>query len=701
MSVRAVVLGLLGAAFICGYTYFNDGVLRQTMFVGNHMPASVYGGLLLFLFLVNPLLRRVHGRWLCGCGGGFRFLARVLRPFSARELTVVVALSLPACCVPYSSMLRILPKEAMLPHHYVKTETGWSWKDADGATRTVLEYAPRRMLADGSHDDGEAVVGFVQGIRLGSEPIRVRDVPWAAWRETLAFWLPLFGILWIALTGIALVFHRQWSDHEHLPYPLVQFTQALLPTESGAISPVFRCRSFWIGMTLVLVVHLNNVLCVYYPESLIEIRRVFPFWPLARLFPTFMRGGGWSLINPRFYFAAVGIAYFLASDVSLAVGLGPFVFTYVGGLLAGYGIPMGAGTRFTPRIDQSLVFGGYIGFFCAMLYTGRHFYRNVLRRALGMRCSEWVGASSVWGMRVFVAAFAVFILDLALLGLDWQLAVVYALLTLIIFVVMGRIIAETGLFFIAPYLYPCVFIFGFLGEQALGPKALMIMFVLTCMLLIDPRETFMPYMVNTVKLLDENRLRLGRTATLSLLAVFLGLAVAVPMTLYFAYDRGVNWEDWFGTKGVPMWAPEGAVKARQRLLAQDQLEHSLEIRGWARFLEAKPHTQSTVAFCIALAGVILFVGARLRFARWPLHPVMFLTWPGYAGYMMAWSFLGGCFLKTMVTRYGGSHSYQRLKPLMFGLIAGDVLASLLTIIIGLFYNLHTGSLPKTYWVLPG
>jgi vacuolar-type H+-ATPase subunit I/STV1 len=55
----------------------------------------------------------------------------------------------------------------------------------------------------------------------------------------------------------------------------------------------------------------------------------------------------------------------------------------------------------------------------------------------------------------------------------------------------------------------------------------------------------------------------------------------------------------------------------------------------------------------------------------------------------------------MVTRYGGVQAYQKLKPLMFGLIAGDVLAGLLVIIMGLIYNLYTGNLPRTYWVLPG
>jgi hypothetical protein len=693
MTIRAVALGLLGAAFICGYTYFNDGVLRQTMFVGNHMPTSVYGGLLVVLFLVNPLLRWL-GRLSADRGSWFR-------PFSARELVVVVALALPACCVPYSSMLRILPKAAMLPHHYAKTQPGWSWKDAAGQSHNAIDYVPKRMLADPTADDGNALIGFVQGLRLGGQPISLRDVPWHAWRSTLLFWLPLFGILWVALTGLSLVLHRQWSQHEHLPYPLVQFTQAMLPAADGSPSPVFRRRSFWIAMTLVVVCHLNNYLCVYYPETLVEIRRSFPFWSLAELFPTFMRGGGWTLISPQFYFSAVAIAYLLATDVSLAVGLGPFVFKYVAGILAGYGISVEGGTRFSPRIEQGLVYGGYIGFFGAMLYTGRHFYGHVLKRACGRASTEEVGSSAVWGMRVFLLGFAVFVGEIALLGLDWQLALLYGVLTIVIFTVMGRIIAETGLFFIAPYLYPCVFILGLVGDQSLGPRALMIMFILTCMLLIDPRETFMPYMVNTVKLIDDGRLKLGRTTVLALAAVFVGLVVAVPMTLYFAYDRGVNWEDGFGTQMVPVWAAEGAVRARTRLLAQDTLVQAETVHGWARFADMNPDHYFLISFGIAMAGVVLFTAGRLRFAHWPLHPVLFLVWPGYAGYMMAWSFLGGCFLKTMVTRYGGVQAYQKLKPLMFGLIAGDVLAGLLVIIMGLIYNLYTGNLPRTYWVLPG
>ncbi|MCK5802906.1 MAG: hypothetical protein KAI66_08740, partial [Lentisphaeria bacterium] len=557
------------------------------------------------------------------------------------------------------------------------------------------------MLADPGGDDDRALVGFVQGLRTDSCPISPGKVPWGAWRKTLFFWLPLFGLVWLALTGLALGMHTQWSRHEHLPYPIVQFTRALLPSDDEGRPSVFGNRWFWVSVSCVLLFHLNNFLHVYHPENLIPIRRVFDFSPLARLFPTFMRGGGWSLIRPRFYFAAVGIAYLLATDVSLSVGLGPFLFRYAGGVMANYGITMGGGTRFAPRIDTSLVFGGYVGMFMSLLYTGRHYYSNLARRVVFLPSIERIETSAVWGGRLFVGGFIVFVVDLCLLGLGWQIALIYASLTVIVFVVMGRIIAESGLFFIAPYIYPCVLIFGFFGEQALGPGILMIMFVLTCMLLVDPRETFMPYMVNVIKLSDDCKLKLGRTAALSVFTVFLGLSVAVPITLYFAYDRGVNWADGFATKSVPRFAADGAAKARQRLLAQDMLTRSEKISGWQRIATMKPDKHSTIAFGVALVGVLALAAIRLRFARWPLHPVLFLVWSGYAGYMMAWSFLLGCLLKVLTTRYGGAQAYQRIKPFMFGLIAGDMVAGLMVIVMGLIYNLVTGELPKTYWVLPG
>ena len=69
-----------------------------------------------------------------------------------------------------------------------------------------------------------AVDGFVQGLGVGTKGISFRQIPWYAWTGTLLyFWLPLILAFSLAVIGLALVVHRQWSDHEHLPYPIVTF----------------------------------------------------------------------------------------------------------------------------------------------------------------------------------------------------------------------------------------------------------------------------------------------------------------------------------------------------------------------------------------------------------------------------------------------------------------------------------------------
>ncbi|MHC5057610.1 MAG: DUF6785 family protein, partial [Planctomycetota bacterium] len=66
MTKRAVGIGLALAVTLGGVTYFNNSVMRQTWLVGNYLPISVYGSLILFLVIVNPLLGRIGDSWRLG-----------------------------------------------------------------------------------------------------------------------------------------------------------------------------------------------------------------------------------------------------------------------------------------------------------------------------------------------------------------------------------------------------------------------------------------------------------------------------------------------------------------------------------------------------------------------------------------------------------------------------------------------------------
>ena len=63
MTLRAVILGVLGAVSIAAVGYINDEVLYLNCLVGNHLPVSVFGLLIVFAAAVNPLLWTLRARW--------------------------------------------------------------------------------------------------------------------------------------------------------------------------------------------------------------------------------------------------------------------------------------------------------------------------------------------------------------------------------------------------------------------------------------------------------------------------------------------------------------------------------------------------------------------------------------------------------------------------------------------------------------
>jgi hypothetical protein len=303
VTIRAILLGLLGAVVVCGFTYFNDAVMRQTYFVGNNMPIAVYGGLILFILVLNPLLQRLR-------------LA-----LTGKELAVILALTLAACCVPSSGLMRTLTASLVMPHQLNQTVPGWK-------SQGVVEMLPEVMLVEvTAENENQVLNGFTQGLARpeGQLHIALTDVPWSAWWRTLLFWMPLILALWMGLIGLSVVLHRQWSDHEHLPYPLATFAHALLPAQGQARGAVFGSRLFWLGAIGVAAIHLNNFAYVHFPDSLIHVQTALSFEPLLKLFPTIAAGDRWSLFSFTVYPTVIAFAYFLATDVSLSLGLGPYL----------------------------------------------------------------------------------------------------------------------------------------------------------------------------------------------------------------------------------------------------------------------------------------------------------------------------------------------------------------------------------------
>jgi hypothetical protein len=369
--------------------------------------------------------------------------------------------------------------------------------------------------------------------------------------------------------------------------------------------------------------------------------------------------------------------------------------------MARHGVSFAGGGLFQPKPKTFLAFGAYLAMFGSLLMMGRRYYSQVFRKPLLLPATDEPGTAAVWGARVFLVGVAGMTAMLCGVGVDWQIALAYTALTVILFVVMSRILAETGAFFIQAWWFPCAALAGLFGAKALNPQTALILMCVTTVLMVDPREALMPFMVNSLKLLDLRRIRLGRSAGLCALALVIGLIVAIPVTLYFQYDRGMNQQDGWATRMVPSYAFDETVRQKQRLIAQGTLDQANAVSGWNRFAHMAPNVPCMLAFGSGAALVLLCVAGRLRFSRWPLHPVLFLIWTSYPAKAMAASFLIGWMIKVAVARYGGAGGYNHFKPLMFGLIAGDMLGGVIPMIIGLIDYLLTGTPPPQFLILPG
>ena len=667
MTHRSIIIGMLIVAALSLWCYFSDHVVRAGELVGNLMPAVLYGALVAVVLSAALLVHCTHAK----------------RGLPKAELAAVLVLFLCACGIP-GRFSQCMPSSIMLPHHDVRLRPGWRQEN-------VVDLVPRVMLPDITRDESRVLNGFVTGLAEGDRHVRIRDVPWSGWTRTLAFWAPLMILITSATFGLAAVVHRQWSRHEQLPYPIAVFAHALIADDDQNGGALFRNRLFWAGLLFVFLIELNNYACRWWPQTFIPVVLRFDFSPLAPRLPLLVRGKGMALLYPRVLFPVLGLAYFLASDICLSMTIGPWIYCLIAGVFAGYGIELRPGKEMALSIEGFLYSGGYFGILLMVLYTGRHYYRSVLRCSIGARQDDTVPGYAVWGMRLFIAGAGLATLQLIAVGLAWHLALMYVFFTVMVYVVVSRIIAETGAFIIGTFVFPGVLLWGFFGAPYLGPKAMVTTFVLSTVLCLIPGRAPMGFIVQALRLAEMTEVNLDKTVRWGLAAMLLSFSLAVPVAIYWQYDRGTPNYGW--PRKAATYPFENTVEAIHKLKAQGRYEQATQARGLQRLGDLTPSAVHIAAFTAAAALAVVFGTGRLVFRRWPLHPVIFLFLGGSAAMHMAFSFFLGWLIKFSAAKYGGARLYQKLKPLMIGLIAGAMLGQFVPLVVGTVRYLVLGMAP--------
>ncbi len=661
MNLRSVLLGLAGVILICALTPYNDYALNNTFLIGNNLPLAVIG---LTFFLVVFINAPLH-----------RFLPR--QALSAGEITVAFSMTLVACALPSSGLMRYFPASLVMPFYHARSNNEFAWAFFQlNLPKWLFPTFQGRDIYSWMSDP--VVAGFEnRWLGDGLPPYRAWITPALSWG---VFVMALYGAILCMVT----IVRRQWNENERLPFPLAQIQLALIeqPKPGHALNAVLRSRSFWVAFAAVFVLHLWNGMANYYP---LIFERIPVHYDITGLF----RDPPWSyvdfkLMNAAVFFTVVGVSYFLTSSVAFSLWAFFLIFQIVKmwkGTMTGDPIIYGQG-------DQHI--GGILAYALAILYIGRKHWGLVVSQAFrGVREGEARGRylsfrAAFWGLCLCVMVMTGW---MAFAGADIITSFTTVLMLMLLFLVITRIIAETGIIhgqLQAPLYRPWQLIDQAGFDHPITNQSYYLVSLINAHH-YDFREPLSVYASHSLKVADntiynnepedtpEDR-KTGRRLLAALaLSVVVAYAVSLSATLWMEYNyaytqdveqRKVN--EW-GADGVPRW-----------LIMESTIQYE------AGHYQS-PHNPA-VWFGVGFGMTALLSVLRLRFATWPFHPIGYLMLSTFPVGHLWFSIFIGWLAKTAIVKWGGASLYMRAKPFFFGLIVGESMAAAFWLAMGFALN---------------
>lgn len=677
LSWRGLVLGFAGVVVICALTPYNDYALHNTPLVSCNLPIGVMMMLFCFVLLINGPLNK----WA-------PHLA-----FTTSELAMALAMMLVSCALPSSGLMRYFAPSLVSPfwharsnQQYLELLTGlkipqWVFPSYDG-------QGPADWIND------PAVTGYWNRWQ-GSGPY-----PYLLWLRPALTWAIFFIGLFGSILFLSIIVRRQWNENERLAFPLAQIQLALIqqPPPGRALNVWLARRTFWIAFGLVFFVHLWNGSSKYWPEH-------FPPIPLSYNLHSLMADPplvhtDWGFQEATLYFTITGATYFASTSVAFSLW---FFFVAYQVYRIILGTTTGDGTVYG-RWDQH--FGAILAFAMMLLWVGRAHWWLVVRQAVrGWRSGEPQGRyisypAAAWGL---AGCFVLMVSWLVAAGSQVLPAIITVMFLLILFLVIARVIAETGLIY-AGFQTLLQKPFNLAVAAGWNRPVSVESYYLTCMLdahHYDFREPLSVYSTHALKITDEagcagngddrtirQQRAIGRKIIAAMaLALVVGYFVSFASTLWTEYTYG-------STKNSEAISPINpwGVDAEPRWRILDPTIGY--IRGPSRSVH-NPWLHIGAGFGVtALTGFL-----RLRFAAWPLHPIGMLLVMTTPGSRLWFSVLIGWLAKVMIVKFGGARLYQNAKPFFLGIIIGEAIAAGGWMLVGIVLS----SLGVTYYpihVLP-
>ena len=673
VTLRSVLLGLIGVIGMCGFAPYNDLVVKNSVLVGSFFPLAPLA-VLIILLAFNSILHRLRSRF-------------VLR---SPELAVVLVMMLVASAVPGFGLMRLLPGALSAFQRLPSVDT----RVATLMRGMEMPHWMLPTLSDPSADPTKqatdiVVSGFIQ--RVPED--QARPATWIAiaraWAPPLLGWGVFFAFLFGAILCAAVILRAQWAEDERLPFPLAEVYVALLePPEAGrSWNTLLSSWSLWIPAAAVFFVHLTGGLSLYthgvVPAIPLQynISGLFADPPLSAM--------AVAMKSTKIFFSVIGLCYFLQTSVSFSLWMATILFS----LQAIGTTAMGA--EYQPRMGYYQSLGAMLVLAALTLWTGRYRWLEVLRAMFGRfdrtntphYLPPYVAG---WGLTLCMAGCAAWLLMIGagVVGTILILGFMAAL-----YVVAARVVAETGLMNLMLAIDLGAFnqmVVGGIYGGIVGPAATRNYFWATFFNYFwvqGLREALPPFALNGLRVTD--RVALDATPPRSGRLAGLGIILVMALALLVAYASsagGMLWTEYHHISSIDQ-NPETPINSFATVAAPESLAKGLT-EGYSAAGPKDHEKQLLIRFTTVGATVTLVLAVlRMRFAGWPLHPVVLLLAPAGPVQTIWLSLFIGWLAKTLIVRFGGSKLFQQSRPVFLGLILGEAGAAVFWLVINLCFAL--------------
>jgi hypothetical protein len=680
---RGILIGFVGVVAIGLLSYWNDRVVQNSSLTNSYFPPAATLMALVLIGLVNAPLLRWRPAWALGRG----------------DIAIAIGMMLVGSSLPNIGLMRYLPGHIIGFYHNAAQSTDadelmnhlslpdWPFVEVKGETA-----AERGRSPEVSHFDSR-IPEALSGTTIVSQ---LQAIPWHAWIKPIWTWGIFLACLFGAILCALVIFRSQWSDNERLPFPIAGIYSMLIepPAPGRAFNRLLSDRGFWISVGVVFFVRGMNGLNAYYPEAWpkiplnIDLRMVFAENP--------WNATSWAFQSPSISFTLIGIAYFLQSSITLSLWIFFILLQVVEILVASRGAELGWGRR------GDMLIGSFVPYGVALLWVARRHLAMVGRQMLGRRRAVDAPARYLpypvagWGMLVCAVGL---VLWLMAAGTSAVGAVVIVSVLLSTFLILARIVAETGLPFVTFDLSPArLWVVAAQDLPAgLSPRTTGASYfwsnTIDNIFLQDKSQAHPPHVVHALRLSDRayeselakdpDRARSDRPRSVwrYTFPVFVALCAAFAAS-YTSSFVGSLWAEYTYADSMdrnpttPLNAWGSTDMPRQYTI--DRTIQYLTPAGGPREGYTRPLYLGIGATLAAMLSVL-----RLRFAGWPLHPVGFLLCTTFAGGVIWLSMLIAWLAKTIILRLGGGSLYVRAQPMFVGLVIGDACSAVFWIMVTL------------------